>query len=233
MTFWKVRISSPRPAGFSFSFTLIELLMVIAIVAVLSSLLVPALQGVREGARRTKCLSNVRQIGTAVEMYKNDNEDYYPFGPPLLIANWNHIEFMNRLGSNYLGANFAVFKCPSNKNVEPATMPFRSNSLGQIDYEFNSALVGDGAHSSMKVNGTNWNGEAISDTGIATVFYDYPTPDDLQPAANPAWVDRRPPHTDGGFNCYFVDGHAAWLSKTAAYASYNGKTPWWRWGRYP
>ncbi len=59
-------------------FTLIELLVTIAILAILASLLLPALARAKDAGKRAVCTSNVKQLVIAMQMYLNDNDDYFP-----------------------------------------------------------------------------------------------------------------------------------------------------------
>ena len=98
-------------------FTLIELLVVIAIIAILAGLLLPSLARANESGRRTHCISNLRQIGLGIQMYRDDNGDR----PPLYLVNPQRDTYGYPGGSteylekkNYLGSTNS-FICLSDR----------------------------------------------------------------------------------------------------------------------
>lgn len=93
-------------------FTLIELLVVVAIIALLISILLPSLKKARDQAKFTVCLSNTKAMGTALQLYKDENLSYFP-GDHLQQSRTGIMTWVPRLWRNYLSQKREVFNCPS------------------------------------------------------------------------------------------------------------------------
>jgi prepilin-type N-terminal cleavage/methylation domain-containing protein/prepilin-type processing-associated H-X9-DG protein len=91
-------------------FTLIELLVVIAIIAVLAAILFPVFAQARDKARQASCLSNTKQIGTAVMMYAQDHDDGLP--PWWSTTQYGPYTYWHYHLKPYV-KNLQVFLCPS------------------------------------------------------------------------------------------------------------------------
>ncbi len=104
----------------SSAFTIIELLIVIAIIAVLTGLLLPAMSGAREEARRTVCRANLHQIGVAVLMYAERHNGIAPFEGNMGNTVWDGRRRVSvGRAFPYLGENPDAFFCPSQQAFRP------------------------------------------------------------------------------------------------------------------
>jgi prepilin-type N-terminal cleavage/methylation domain-containing protein len=109
--------SSPggeRRAGDA-GFTLLELLVGIAVIALLASLLLPALGRAKRSAHATACISNLHQIGLALQLYVEDNEHRLPYCAMIPSANTN-LKSISITLAPYLGPK-QVFKCPADHTL--------------------------------------------------------------------------------------------------------------------
>ena len=115
-------------------FSLMELLVVVAIIAILAALLLPALGRARERSRRGACLHNLHQIGLAVGMYLDENGE--------LPARHGYYLFNCLLAGRYLDAREA-FRCPSDRHYPVSYAHIDRQPDSEESLEANFALVRD------------------------------------------------------------------------------------------
>jgi prepilin-type N-terminal cleavage/methylation domain-containing protein/prepilin-type processing-associated H-X9-DG protein len=182
-------------------FTLIELLVVIAIIAILAAILFPVFGRARENARRSSCLSNLKQLGLGLAQYTQDYDERMPASAaPAATGGWMY----------YL----ALINTPTAGNFNP--------SLGSLfSYTKSAQIYVCPSDTGGQVSGDSYAiGPCIPGRHIA-LFPD--TSQWLQMCEEVAWTngstddgfmslgnDFSPRHLDGT-NVLFVDGHAKFL----------------------
>ena len=143
---------NPDAANRRRAFSLIELLVVIAVIGILAALLLPALSAVKDKAKRTTCLNNLRQINLGIRMYCDDSNDTSPntkFTAGITNVPWvGYKELMK----SYVGLRGAsspqdrIFACP-------ADICFYDWKLGYVPWSHHDQSIFD--YSSYTLNGVN------------------------------------------------------------------------------
>ncbi len=135
--------------GTESAFTLIELLVVISIIAVLAALVLPVLSRAKEQGRATACLSNLHQIGIALQIYVGDYNNRLPWMSDVYPGVTNEFPGPDTVLSNQLG-NLNVLRCPSDTWASGTPLPFPQKGPTYFDqtgssYSWNSLLNGEDA----------------------------------------------------------------------------------------
>ncbi len=209
-------------------FTLVELLVVIAVIALLAAILFPVFASAREKARQASCASNMKQMGLAVTMYLQDFDECIPLAATATASsflNWHH------LVDPYV-RNKQVWVCPS------SSLPVQ-NIYGDLDcqYGFNTLYLNRGIDLNDVYSLNNAPGVSIAAVAepTRTVMMadtrgiDGKLPDNhlstyiLPPSQPDADYWGRPDnrHMEGA-ELEFLDGHIKWYRPGGYYV---GQTP--------
>ena len=213
------------------AFTLIELLVVIAIISILAAILFPVFARARENARRTSCLSNMKQIGLGVMQYTQDYDEKYPpawYGASAANVNIDSSKPSGRFRVGSPIGNYVTwmdFIFPYVKSTQLFVCSSSRAASTTPNYSYSVAFSGVGAYVAA------FGGTTPADTPIAlaavkrpaevvsiieyTSSYAYTvTPSNVLTYINdPAYPTILTPHLDGG-NAIFADGHAKWRTRS-------------------
>lgn len=205
-------------------FTLIELLVVIAIIAIIAAILFPVFARARENARRTSCLSNLKQIGLGTMMYVQDYDEVFPLQYSIGASNY----FWQSLIGPYV-KNGQIFYCPSspapgsslnghygaNRQIIPMlndtvfTQPARVASLQSTASIY--LIMDFGAYTAHRTRAIATSGAWEYMPGMQKAGGVCGTSVVARPENKKDCESGR--HFEG-INMVFADGHAKWLKNT-------------------
>lgn len=149
-------------------FSLVELLTVIAIIAILAAVIFPVMTTVKERARQNQCITNLHQIGVAVQAFKTDNRKY----PLILGSKVNFIgsnpEMFENVKDVYLFPEYVktikMFHCPSSRtqnSKDVAVYDLTSPGLAVYAYDsYDAYVIGQGTQADGYVNYSEASGQA-------------------------------------------------------------------------
>jgi prepilin-type N-terminal cleavage/methylation domain-containing protein/prepilin-type processing-associated H-X9-DG protein len=140
-------------------FTLIELLVVIAIIAILAAILFPVFARARENARRTSCLSNLKQVGLGIMQYVQDYDERYPiYRVAASASNYDFKPYGWVESIEPYVKSKQLFQCPSESNSPNTAYKPGELSSRYTDYALNIWIGG----LSINSGGTVVKGSGIS-----------------------------------------------------------------------
>ncbi len=202
-------------------FTLVELLVVIAVIALLAALLFPAFAQARAKARQTVCVSNLRQIGLALEQYASDHDD--TFMPGVLLPTAAPGDSPQYAGWAGLCNTYArapgIFRCPA--SAAPTTTPGLQPPLSLVSYFFNLNLGGAEAPAGLPRAALTAPAATVlvaeTTEGLPGVYVPVEQPGEtVSPFADEFVASTPSASRHQGGRCFLLaDGHVKWLRAEA------------------
>ena len=206
-----------RHFGPTFAFTLIELLIVIAIIAVLAAILFPVFLSARKRAYRTACAANLKQIGLAVMLYADDNDEKLMPGHPLPIP--DPVTGNDSAGwagaSNVYAHAPRVFVCPTDSGTAQSV---GGETFFPLTYFFNVNLSASRTPGGLPLSELTAPSATVLVTETTGGFATQPAPLNDPNESESGMANRflsvdgpAANRHDGGRNFLLADGHVRWL----------------------
>ncbi len=208
------------------AFTLVELLVVIGIIALLISILLPALNRAREHAQSIKCLSNLRQLGIAFMAYVQDDKNQRFPGPALGGGGWPEDWIYWQSGRSLndsrvlIGKRFnpANYRCPSDPNPEMRAYAYSYSVNGLIClYDTRGSLRLSEIHNSARKILLIDESSATVDDGCWAVLHYWSDGQNLLSNRHDRYSEQKTDPNAGRGNVAFCDGHCESIPRKSSF----------------